>query len=95
MHGAMLLAIPFFGLVAAVAPIAPLETLEQAPPASCNARENLDELAVSFISRCCKASIYREFPAELLFTSLGEIQRGTTAAHRKAWKLLNDNRFKK
>ncbi|HEX2087223.1 MAG TPA: hypothetical protein VHF89_16190 [Solirubrobacteraceae bacterium] len=63
--------------------------------ASCVANENLGERADPFISRCRKASIRREFPSELLQETLGAIKRGSSAAHKKAWKLLNDNRFKK
>jgi hypothetical protein len=63
--------------------------------ASCVANECLTERADPFISRCRKASIRREFPSELLQETLGAIKNGTTAKHKKAWKLLNDNRFKK
>ncbi|WP_437619873.1 hypothetical protein [Sorangium sp. So ce1151] len=75
-------ALPFFGSTLALAQ-------------SCDAGENLEEVAVSFIVRCCKGSIYREFPGQLLFVKIAEIRRGKTAHHKKAWKLLNDNRFKK
>lgn len=63
--------------------------------ASCSASENLEETATSFIGRCCKASIRREFPSELLSNKRADIKSGTTATYKKAWKLLNDNRFKK
>ncbi len=62
---------------------------------NCVARDNLGETANSFISRCRKASIRLEFPSQLLSKTLGEIKNGSTATYRKAWKLLNDNRFKK
>jgi Domain of unknown function (DUF4157) len=62
---------------------------------NCIANDNLDETADSFISRCRKASIRSEFPGELLSETLGNIKKGKTARHKKAWKLLNDNRFKK
>ena len=62
---------------------------------SCVANDNLGEVADGFISRCRKASIRSEFPGELLTATLGTIKKGKSAAHRKAWKLLNDNRFKK
>ena len=62
---------------------------------NCVANDNLGETADSFISRCRLASIRREFPAELLGETLGTIKRGKSAKHRKAWKLLNDGRFKK
>jgi hypothetical protein len=62
---------------------------------NCEANDNLGETADSFISRCRLASIRREFPSEFLNETLGTIKKGKTAKHRKAWKLLNDNRFKK
>ncbi len=62
---------------------------------NCVANDNLGEVADSFISRCRKASIRSEFPGELLSETLGNIKKGKTARHKKAWKLLNDNRFKK
>lgn len=61
----------------------------------CVARNNLDEVAQSFIGRCCKGTINSEFPGELLRETLKTIQRGNSATYKKAWKLLNDNRFKK
>jgi hypothetical protein len=60
-----------------------------------NAGDNLDETAESFIGRTRKGSINREFPGELKGKTLGEIKQGKSAAEKKAWKLLNDNRFKK
>ncbi|WP_428261773.1 hypothetical protein [Haliangium sp.] len=62
---------------------------------NCVANKNLAEEADSFISRCRKASIRREFPGELLTSTLGEIKRGRTNKNRTAWKLLNDSRFAK
>lgn len=62
---------------------------------SCIANDNLGEIADGFIGRCRQASIRREFPGEMLNETLGNIKRGTTARHKKAWKLLNENRFKK
>lgn len=62
---------------------------------SCQARDNLQEVADSFIIRCRKASIRREFPGQLYSNTLGEILRGRSADERKAWKLLNDRRFVK
>ncbi|MFJ4825654.1 hypothetical protein ACIP5L_20520 [Streptomyces bacillaris] len=61
----------------------------------CTARNNLDEIAAKFISRCRKASIRREFPGTHLSRNLGEIQAGKSANDKKAWKLLNDKRFAK
>jgi hypothetical protein len=62
---------------------------------NCIANDNLTEIADNFISRCRKASIRSEFPGELLPETLGNIKKGKSARHKKAWKLLNDNRFKK
>jgi hypothetical protein len=62
---------------------------------SCQANENLWEMADFFISRCRKSSVRREFPSQLLYESLRQIKNGSTASHRKAWKLLNDGRFLK
>jgi hypothetical protein len=95
MRKTILFGVAFSGLLGLLVPAAGFDSPAYAQDASCDARENFREVAVSFISRCCKGSIYREFPGELLFTTIAEIQRGSTAAHKKAWKLLNDNRFKK
>jgi hypothetical protein len=95
MRSVILFGIVFSTALQFLSPTAAWSSPPELVSQSCNARDNLDDLAVTFISRCCKASIYREFPSELLFKTLGEIQRGSTAAHKKAWKLLNDNRFKK
>ncbi len=62
---------------------------------NCNANDNLEESADSFVSRCRKGGIRREFPGELLEQTLGFIKKCSTAPCHKAWKLLNDNRWKK
>ncbi|MFD1538284.1 hypothetical protein [Nonomuraea guangzhouensis] len=62
---------------------------------SCNARDNLSAIANDFISKCRKASIRQEFPSEFLPDTLGTIQKIKTARGKTAWKLLNDNRFKR
>lgn len=62
---------------------------------SCQANDNLFQIADTFISKCRKASIRREFPAQLQSSTLRVIKDGRTAIHRKAWKLLNDRRFMK
>ncbi len=72
-----------------------MEFLPPAYAAGCVARENLEEKAGLFIIRCRRASINREFPSELLKETLGTIQKGDSAAYKKAWKLLNDSRFAK
>ncbi|GAB4564355.1 MAG: hypothetical protein Tsb0020_14470 [Haliangiales bacterium] len=63
--------------------------------ADCNARNNLGEVADKFISRCRKGSIRREFPSQYLSKTLKVIKGDSSADGKKAWKLLNDNRFKK
>ena len=72
-----------------------LGLVPSASAATCVASENLDEKALSFIGRCRKGSIHREFPGELAAESLGAIKNGASATHKKAWKLLNDKRFAK
>ncbi|MEU0872363.1 hypothetical protein [Nocardia brasiliensis] len=62
---------------------------------SCVASENLQAIADNFIASCRKGSIRREFPGQMLNLSLKDIKSGNSAEHKKAWKLLNDNRFKK
>lgn len=61
----------------------------------CNASDNLNITCEVFISRCRKGSINREFPSEFLDEKISVVKNGSSAAHKKAWKLLNDNRFKK
>lgn len=65
------------------------------PGDSCEANDNLSLLADTFISVCRKASIRREFPSEFLNSYLEDIKINKSASGKKAWKLLNDNRFKK
>lgn len=62
---------------------------------NCKAKDNLSDIANSFISRCRKASIRVEFPSELLGETLGNINKGKQANYKRAWKLLNDKRFEK
>jgi hypothetical protein len=64
----------------------------------CNAENNLWEIADFYISRCRKASVRRKFPGQHLYDELGSIKRGAQLGHRSAqtaWKLLNDNSYKK
>ena len=60
-----------------------------------DAIDKFDSRADDWISENCRGSINAEFPGEMRDKSLGEIRNGRTSAHKKAWKLLNDNRFKK
>ena len=69
--------------------------IQPAYAGDCVAKNNLSEKAQSFISRCRKGSIKSKFPGEFLSKTLGEIKKGSTSKHKTAWKLLNDNRFKK
>ncbi|MEH2321404.1 hypothetical protein [Nostoc sp.] len=65
------------------------------PGDSCEANDNLSLFADTFISICRKASIRREFPSDFLNSSLEDIKKNKLATGKKAWKLLNDSRFKK
>jgi hypothetical protein len=94
MRTVVIVGIVFSILFGMFAPIPPFAGPTLALAQSCNAGENLEEVAISFIGRCCKGSILREFPGQLLFVKIAEIRRGATADHKKAWKLLNDSRFK-
>ncbi len=62
---------------------------------SCRAADNLDEICDNFISRCRKGSIKSEFPSQFLKVKIKVVKKGKSKAHKKAWKLLSDNRFKK
>lgn len=78
-----------------------VERVEGAPlsaPAiakDCVAKNNPEDIAMSFIERCRKGSIHREFPGTHYSQRLGDIQRGQSKADKTAWKLLNDHRFMK
>ncbi|MFK8906519.1 hypothetical protein [Streptomyces sp. YS-3] len=61
----------------------------------CAANDNLGEIATNFISRCRQASIRQVFPGQHYGDSLGYIKDCGEKSCRTAWKLLNDNRFKK
>lgn len=95
MRTVVIVGIVVSSLLGILAPVPPFAGPALALAQSCNARQNLEEVAVSFVQRCCKGSIYRKFPAQLLFTKLADIERGRTKDHKTAWKLLNDSRFKK
>ncbi|MFG2149055.1 hypothetical protein ACGFRG_33370 [Streptomyces sp. NPDC048696] len=62
---------------------------------ACAANDNLGEIANNFISRCRKGSIRSVFPGQHYGDTLGEIKGCGEASCKTAWKLLNDNRFKK
>jgi hypothetical protein len=61
----------------------------------CVANNNLTETAQTYIGRCRRGGINKEFPGELLNETLKNIKAGSAANYTKAWKLLNDNRFVK
>ncbi|MFI8262557.1 MULTISPECIES: hypothetical protein [unclassified Streptomyces] len=62
---------------------------------ACVAGENLGEIANNFISRCRRGSIRQAFPGEHYGDSLGYLRGCGLKSCQTAWKLLNDNRFKK
>ncbi len=62
---------------------------------SCDANQNLEETCRTFIGKCRKGSINSEFPGQFYDVKIKVVKNGTSAEHKKAWKLLNDNRFKK
>lgn len=64
-----------------------------ASAADCKAGHNLGDIADSYISRCRKASVRREFPKEFLNKTLAQIKSTPGINARKAWKLLNDKRW--
>lgn len=61
----------------------------------CAANDNLGEIANNFISRCRKGSIRQEFPGQHYGDTLGYIKDCGERSCKTAWKLLNDNRFRK
>ncbi|MBW4480264.1 MAG: hypothetical protein KME54_26360 [Tolypothrix brevis GSE-NOS-MK-07-07A] len=65
------------------------------PGDNCEANDNLSLFADTFISVCRKATIRREFPSEFLNYYLEDIKKNKSAVGKKAWKFLNDGRFKK
>jgi len=63
-----------------------------------NALAKLRSKASDWIAQKCKGSVNQEFPSQLRNKTLQEIkqlQKQGDDAARKAWKLLNDNRFRK
>lgn len=69
----------------------------QIAQANCNYQDNLKEIANTFISKCCKASIRQEFPGEYYYETLSniEILQLVNQRAKKAYKLLNNGRFRK
>ncbi|MEJ2365323.1 MAG: RHS repeat-associated core domain-containing protein, partial [Deltaproteobacteria bacterium] len=60
-----------------------------------NALKKFTSKADDWIQAQCKGRIRDEFPSEFLDKTLQEIRQGSSAAAKKAWKLLNDKRFQK
>ena len=60
-----------------------------------DAIDKFSSKAEDWISKNCKGSINKKFPDEMRDKTLEEIRNGKTQAHKTAWKLLNDSRFKK
>lgn len=83
--------------------IAELETLLEAanPTQAATIRSGIEKFgsrATEWIGKNCRGSINREFPGELRDKTLKEIldqSKSGDSVAKKAWKLLNDNRFKK
>jgi hypothetical protein len=73
----------------------PVYIFSPAQAADCIASNNLSSTAEAYISRCRKGSIRSVFPSQFLSATLATIRAGKTAAHKTAWKLLNDGRFAK
>ena len=61
----------------------------------CDVSQNLDETCRSFIGRCRRGGINSEFPGQFYDVTIRVVKDGSSADHKKAWKLLNDNRFVK
>lgn len=65
---------------------------------SCAYNDNLGEVAIYFMGRCCLGSVKNAFPSEYFNSTLGQIlsdkKKGVKHAI-DAYKLLNDGRFKK
>lgn len=60
--------------------------------------QRLNSTADEIISKECKASVISRFPKSVLNNALSEIKelaRDGDSDARTAWKLLNENRFKK
>jgi hypothetical protein len=64
-------------------------------PPGCAINDNLAATALDFIGRCRIGRILREFPGEYYDATLAQIKVDRSTAGKKAWKLLNDNRFAK
>ena len=94
------LAAPFLVLaVVTAAPQTPWPGLSAAAYAApCEYDDNLNDTARTFIGRCCEGGINREFPGEYYDVTLSQIKADSKAGNasaRKAYKLLNDSRFRK
>ncbi|MFF4364495.1 hypothetical protein [Streptomyces sp. NPDC001594] len=70
-------------------------TTARHPDDACVANESLGEVATNFISRCRRGSIRQVFPGQHYGDTLGYLKGCRASSCNTAWKLLNDNRFKK
>jgi hypothetical protein len=71
---------------------------QKAQDAARAAIEKLRSKAGDWIAKKCKGSINSEFPSEFRNKTLEQILKASREGEewaKKAWKLLNDNRFKK
>jgi RHS repeat-associated protein len=69
-----------------------------AAAAAAAAARRMASKAKDVIAKECKGSIHEEFPAQFYNKTLNEIKKaaqGGDPAAKKAWKLINENRFKK
>jgi hypothetical protein len=66
---------------------------EENKTSDCTYDNNLTEVADSYISRCRRAKIRSEFPGQYYNLTLDEIKGDRSGDGKKAYKLLNDNRF--
>lgn len=93
----MIALLPLAGAAPAVAATTQPEVAAISASAAkdCVAKNNPEDIAKSFIERCRKGSIHREYPGTHYSKRVGDIQKGSSKDDKKAWKLLNDKRFLK
>ncbi|MBB5781636.1 hypothetical protein [Nonomuraea jabiensis] len=65
------------------------------PLKTCDISANLNTTATVYISACRKAGIRKVFPGQYLNVVIGKIKEDRTAAGKRAWKLLNEQRWRK
>ena len=84
-------------LIASAVTFAPSATnmVPTALAANCQAEDNFNEIANSYISRCRDAKVRRVFPGEYLNKTLRQIKSERNTRAKRAWKLLTDLRWDK